>query len=64
VDIGGNDAERFALRPGLDLDGATDVLLMYGSSATNLTMIRCGWSRARFEEWLADTLARTLAASP
>jgi AcrR family transcriptional regulator len=55
-------AERFPLRPGLDLDGATDVLLMYGSSATYLAMIRCGWSRDRFEAWLTDTLARTLLA--
>lgn len=55
-------AERFPLRPGLALDGATDVLLMYGSSTTYLAMIRCGWSRDRSEEWLADTLARTLLA--
>ncbi len=55
-------AERFPLRPGLELDGATDVLLMYGSSATYLAMVRSGWSRDRFEEWLADTLARTLLA--
>jgi AcrR family transcriptional regulator len=55
-------AERFSLRPGLELDEATDVLLMYGSSATYLAMIRSGWSRHRFEEWLADTLARTLLA--
>jgi AcrR family transcriptional regulator len=55
-------AERFPLRAGLELDGATDVLLMYGSSATYLAMIRCGWSRDRFEDWLADTLARTLLA--
>lgn len=57
-------AERFPLRPELGLDGATDVLLMYGSSATYLAMIRCGWSRDQFEEWLADTLARTLLARP
>jgi AcrR family transcriptional regulator len=55
-------AARFPLRPGLELDEATDILLMYGSSATYLAMIRCGWSRDRFEEWLADTLARTLLA--
>jgi AcrR family transcriptional regulator len=55
-------AERFPLRPGLELDAATDVMLMYGSSATYLAMIRCGWSRDRFEEWLTDTLARTLLA--
>jgi AcrR family transcriptional regulator len=55
-------AERFPLRSGLDLDEATDILLMYGSSATYLAMVRCGWSRERFEDWLADTLARTLLA--
>lgn len=55
-------SERFPLRPGLGLDEATDVLLMYGNSATYLAMIRSGWSRDRFEEWLADTLARTLLA--
>jgi hypothetical protein len=55
-------AERFPLRPGLHLAEATDVLLMYGSRATYLTMIRSGWSRQHFEEWLADTLARTLVA--
>lgn len=57
-------AERFPLRPGLELDEATDILLMYGSSATYLAMVRAGWSRERFEEWLTDTLARTLLARP
>lgn len=57
-------AQRFALRPGLDLDDATDILLMYGSSATYLAMARAGWDRRRFEEWLTDTLARTLLARP
>lgn len=57
-------AERFALRPGLDLDEATDILLMYGGSATYLSMVRAGWSQERFEDWLTDTLARTLLARP
>lgn len=57
-------AERFPFRPGLELDEATDILLMYGSSATYLAMIRAGWIRERFEEWLTDTLARTLLARP
>jgi AcrR family transcriptional regulator len=57
-------AERFALRPGLDLDQATDILLMYGGSATYLSMVRAGWSQERFEDWLTDTLARTLLARP
>ncbi|MDZ5620926.1 TetR/AcrR family transcriptional regulator [Nocardioides sp. HM23] len=57
-------AERFALRSGLSLDDATDILLMYGSSATYLSMVRAGWSRDRFEDWLTDTLARTFLARP
>lgn len=57
-------AARFPLRPGLELDGATDILLMYGSSATYLSMVRSGWSKDRFEDWLTDTLARTLLARP
>jgi AcrR family transcriptional regulator len=57
-------AERFALRPGMDLDEATDIMLMFGSSATYLSMVRAGWSQERFEDWLTDTLARTLLARP
>lgn len=55
-------AERFPLRAAIELDEAVDVLLMYGSSATYLAMVRAGWRRERFEEWLTDTLARTLLA--
>jgi aspartate/methionine/tyrosine aminotransferase len=57
-------AERFPLRDGLDLDEATDILLMYGGSATYLALVRAGWTRERFEDWLTDTLARTLLARP
>jgi AcrR family transcriptional regulator len=57
-------SDRFPLRTGLELDTATDILLMYGSSATYLSLVRAGWSRERFEEWLTDTLARTLLARP
>lgn len=57
-------AERFPLRAGLDLGEATDILLMYGGSATYLSLTRAGWDRERFEEWLTDTLARTLLAQP
>lgn len=57
-------AERFALRDGLDLEEATDLLLMFGSSATYLAMMRAGWSGERFEAWLTDTLARTMLARP
>ena len=57
-------AERYPLRATIGLDEATDILLMYGSSATYLAMIRAGWTREHFEEWLTDTLARTLLARP
>lgn len=57
-------AERFGLRAGLGLDEATDLLLMFGSSATYLNLQRYGWSDERFREWLTDTLARTLLARP
>ncbi len=57
-------AARFPLRDGLDLEEATDVLLMYGGSATYLALARAGWTRERFEDWLTDTLARTLLARP
>lgn len=57
-------AARFPLRTSMELDEATDILLMYGSSATYLAMMRSGWTRKRFEEWLTDTLARTLLARP
>lgn len=57
-------AGRFPLRAVIELDEAVDILLMYGSSATYLAMVRAGWTRERFEEWLTDTLARTLLARP
>jgi len=57
-------AQRFPLQAALDLDEAVDLLLMYGSSATYLAMIRAGWTQERFEEWLTDTLARTLLSRP
>ncbi len=57
-------AERFGLRRGLNVDAATDLLLMYGSSATYLTLRRYGWSDERFAAWSTDTLAKQLLARP
>ena len=57
-------ADRFALRPGLDPEAATDLLLMYGSSAPYLTLRRYGWSVERYADWLTDALARELLARP
>lgn len=55
--------EDGALRQGLTIDGAADVLFTIGSPETYqlLTGDR-GWSPAHFERWYADTLARLLLA--
>jgi AcrR family transcriptional regulator len=57
-------AERFGLRDGLDVVAATDLLLMFGSSATYLTLRRYGWSEDEYATWLGETLARQLLARP
>jgi AcrR family transcriptional regulator len=57
-------AERFGLREGLDRETSTDLLLMFGSSATYLTLRRYGWSEERFIAWKTDTLAKQLLARP
>jgi AcrR family transcriptional regulator len=57
-------SDRFGLRDGIDADTATDLLLMYGSSATYLTLRRYGWSDERFVDWSVDALARQLLARP
>jgi AcrR family transcriptional regulator len=57
-------ADRFGLRVGLDVESATDLLLMFGSSATYLTLRRYGWSDERYITWLTGTLAQQLLARP
>ena len=57
-------AERWGLREGVDREAATDLLLMFGSSATYLTLRRYGWSEERFIAWKTDTLAKQLLARP
>lgn len=57
-------ADRFGLRAGLDVDSATDLLLMFGSSATYLTLRRYGWSEEAFVAWSTDTLANQLLVRP
>jgi AcrR family transcriptional regulator len=57
-------ADRFGLRAGLDVDAATDLLLLFGSSAPYLTLRRYGWDEERYTAWLTDTLARQLLARP
>lgn len=49
------------LRPGLDLDGAADVLYAVGSPEMyRLLVVDRGWSGDRFERWYAETLERLL----
>ena len=57
-------ADRFGLRTRLDVDDATDLLLMLSSSATYLTLRRYGWSDDKYIKWLTDALARQLLARP
>ena len=57
-------ADRFGLRAGLTVDAATDLMLMFGSSATYLTLRRYGWSEDAFVAWSTDTLAEQLLIRP
>lgn len=54
-------ADRGALRPGIDVDQARDVLWTLNSHAIHeLLVVQRGWSPERYRDWLADTLARVL----
>ena len=57
-------ADRFGLRAGVTVDTAIDLLLMFGSSPTYLTLRRYGWSEEAFVAWSTDTLAKQLLARP
>ena len=57
-------ADRFGLRAGMTVDTAIDLLLMFGSSPTYLTLRRYGWSDEAFVAWSTDTLAKQLLARP
>jgi AcrR family transcriptional regulator len=54
-------ADRGALRPGLSVDEARDLLWTLNSHAVHdLLVVQLGWSPERYRDWLADTLARAL----
>jgi AcrR family transcriptional regulator len=57
-------AERFGLRDAVNVETATDLSLMFGSSATYLTLRRYGWTDDQFMAWSTDTLAKQLLARP
>lgn len=58
-------AARAPLRPGIDSSHAVDVvwLLMDPAVFTRLSTDR-GWSRQRFQQWFADSIARLLTDHP
>jgi hypothetical protein len=54
-------ADHGALRPGLDVQEATDILLVQTSPHVHHLLRRGrGWTVQRYREWLIDTLIRTL----
>jgi AcrR family transcriptional regulator len=57
-------ADRWGLRAGLDVEDATDLLLMLSSSAAYLILRRYGWSDEKYAAWLIDTLATQSLAWP
>ena len=56
-------AAKGPLKPGLDADTATDVLLtVYGDSTYHSLRTERGWSEEQIVDWLADALPRLLLA--
>lgn len=54
-------ARRHALRPGLSVAAATDLVFTIGSPETYRLLVGDrGWSPARWQRWYADTLERLL----
>jgi AcrR family transcriptional regulator len=56
-------ADRGALRAGLSVEEARDLLWTLNSLAVHdLLVLRCGWSPERYRDWLAGALAQELLA--
>lgn len=54
-------ARKARLRPGLDVRTAGDVVFAVASPDSFRMLVgQCRWSRARYEAWLGETLAREL----
>jgi AcrR family transcriptional regulator len=54
-------AERGALRPGLSVDRAADILWTLCAQANYDALVTgCGWTHTEYRDWLAQTLAQTL----
>jgi AcrR family transcriptional regulator len=60
-----NLKDRFGLRPGLEPERATDLLLTYGGAAVwRSLVVDYGWTNDEFAEWLTDTLCSQLLPPP
>jgi len=56
---------RFPLRPGLELQYATDILLVLLGPSTYQTLVgEYGWSSERWRIWCASSIAQELFAEP
>ncbi|MFC4944124.1 TetR/AcrR family transcriptional regulator [Pseudonocardia sp. GCM10023141] len=55
-------ADRGALKPGMSVDEATDIVLALNSIEVYLILAARGWSGERWERWMAGTLADALLA--
>jgi len=54
-------AQRHALRPGLSVEEARDVLMTLNSQAVyDMLVLERGWSPERYRDWIASSLARLL----
>ena len=54
-------AEKNALRPGLDVDGATDILwTLNHPDVWQLLVVQRGWTPERYEEWFGDAICAQL----
>ena len=56
--------DRFGLRAGLDVETATDTLLLLAGGPTYLTLTGYGWTQPQYVDWLADAAALQLLADP
>ena len=55
--------QKDALRPGLDVDSATDILWSLNiSNLWHLLVVERGWTPERFERWLGDLACSQLLA--
>lgn len=58
-------AERGALRPGLDVERAADILWTVCAQANYDSLVTArGWTPEEYRDWLADTLIAALLADP